>query len=245
MQTIELTQPRVIPIQERGHTYTLTIAPITKKQWLDYFAGVLSTSEQVGSKQIESFDANGAKLALMNKALQGAEGYRVASGGITDAPNWRELIPAAHRLAVCNALMEVAHSEADDEDAILLGAETVKLEALWSAEEGANGVAKVSGLKHTFSTPTVEQQRRYSRDRSRSQVIGGSRNGKTRWLGAQSTLAEIYDELIQSVEGYTVDGKPLEVKSEIVAHMDIYHKVFAAESLFAPVSAVVDEKDSE
>src|SRR5258708_5585334 len=131
MQTIELTRPRVIPIQERGHTYTLTIAQITKKQWLDYFDGVLSTSEQVNGKQIESFDATGAKLALMNKVLLGAGGYRVASGGITDAPNWRELIPAAHRLAACNVLLGVAHSEAGDDEAILLGAETVKVEALW------------------------------------------------------------------------------------------------------------------
>src|SRR5260370_5330714 len=107
MQTIELTEPRIIPIQERGHTYTLQVVPITKKQWLEYFAGVISTSEQVNGKQIDYFDATGAKLALMNKVLQGAEGYRTASGGITDAPNWQELIPAAHRLAVCNVLMGV------------------------------------------------------------------------------------------------------------------------------------------
>ena len=242
--SIELTKPRVIPITDRGHTYTLTVSPISKKQWLDYFAGIVSTSENVNGKTIESFDATGAKLALMNKILIDATGYRVkGDGNLTSQPNWQELIPANHRIAACNTLVTVTHTVQPDEEPILLGAETVSIDPLWGSM-GHAGVFKVIGLKHTFDTPTVEQQRRYSRDRSRSQVVGGSRNGKTRWLGAQATLAEIYDELIQSVEGYTVDGAPLIEKAAIIGFMDTYHKVFAVESLFAPAEALVDSKSS-
>jgi hypothetical protein len=93
--------------------------------------------------------------------------------------------------------------------------------------------------------PTVEQQRRYSRDMSRSQVIGGSRAGKTRWLGAQATLVDLYDELILSVEGYVANGEPVcDDREMIIASMDTYHKVAAAEALFTPVSASVDEMDT-
>ncbi len=62
-------------------------------------------------------------------------------------------------------------------------------------EEQGMGIVVYAGLIHTFQVPTVEQQRRYSRDSSRSRVTGG-RKGTTRFLGAQRTLVELYDELI-------------------------------------------------
>ena len=99
---------------------------------------------------------------------------------------------------------------------------------------------KFHGLRHNFKTPTAEQQRRLSRDSSRSRVVGGARNGKTLWLGAQATLADLYDELIVSVEGYAVDGKAPE-REEVIEFMDTYHKVAAVDVLFAPAAPKVEE----
>jgi len=126
----------------------------------------------------------------------------------------------------------------------MLGFEVIRLDALWSNSEG--GTDKVVGLKHAFGTPTVEQQRRYNRDMSRSQVVGGSRTGKTRWLGAQPTLVELYDELITAVDGYSVNGQVLDFdnpdREAIIRNMDTFHKVVAAEALFTPVQPVFDEQ---
>jgi hypothetical protein len=93
-----------------------------------------------------------------------------------------------------------------------------------------------TGLRHEFNSPTTEQFRRYRRDVSRSYIVGGSRTAKTVWRGAQKTLAELYDELIVSVEGYTLNGSPLiGSPSAIAAAMDTYHKVAAANHLYASV----------
>ena len=72
-------------------------------------------------------------------------------------------------------------------------------------------------------------------------MVGGSRNGKTQWLGAQATLADLYDELIVSVEGYTVDGAAPD-REGIVEFMDTYHKVAAVDVLFAPAAPKVEEE---
>ena len=241
---IDLKKPRIIVIEDRGHAYTLTLSPITRKQWLGYFDHIVSTSETQYGKRIDSFDSTGARLALVNQALIDADGYRVnGTVNATEIDGWRELIPANHRLTAANVLTSVERSAVNDENPITLGCEGVLLDAVWG-RGSLNRMLKRTGLRHNLNTPSVEQQRRYSRDMSRSQVIGGSRAGKTRWLGAQATLVDLYDELIVSVEGYAVNGEPLtDDRDEIIASMDTYHKVAAAESLFTPVAAKVDEDD--
>jgi hypothetical protein len=59
-------------------------------------------------------------------------------------------------------------------------------------------------------------------------------------LGAQATLAELYDELIVSVDGYTVDGAVPD-REAILEFMDTYHKVAAVDVLFSPAAANVEE----
>jgi hypothetical protein len=45
-------------------------------------------------------------------------------------------------------------------------------------------------------------------------------------------MIELYDELIQSVEGYGVAGRPLESPQDIRREMDAYHKSEAVAQLF-------------
>jgi hypothetical protein len=45
-------------------------------------------------------------------------------------------------------------------------------------------------------------------------------------------LAKLYDELIVSVDGYTVSGRPLSGRDEIAHEMDAFHKVIAAREIF-------------
>jgi hypothetical protein len=61
-------------------------------------------------------------------------------------------------------------------------------------------------------------------------------------MGPQPTLVELYDELIVSVEGYQVNGVELGADHDaIVAEMDAYHKVAAADVLFSPAAANLSE----
>ena len=238
---IDLAAPRVIPILDRGHLYTLTIAPISKKQWLEYFAAIESTSETVDGKRTDSFDSSAARLELVHKTLQKADGYRTAGGqAVTELPDWQTLIPLAHRMAAGAMLTAVERSAAKSDEPLMLGFETVSLDATWGWD-GSAAMTRSLGLQHVFGSPTVEQQRRYSRDMSRSQIIGGSRTGKTRWLGAQATLVALYGELITAVQGYAGLDFDNPDHEAIVRTMDTYHKVAAAEALFSPATPEMAE----
>lgn len=239
MASIELSNPRIIAIEERGRKYLLTIARLNKAQWMRYFESIVSTSENVGGKRIDSYDSSAALLEMVEKNLVDAKGY--AGQGDMLQPGWQQLIPLRHRQAAGNALVDVERADPSDDEPIALGVEPVYLKAVWGANDHGE-MLKYSGLYHRFKTPTSEHQRRYSRESSRSVVIGGSRKGVTKYLGVQATLADLYDELIQGVEGYTANGEPLSTTEQIVREMDMYHKVAAASVLFSPASAnVIDE----
>lgn len=235
MAAIELAQPRVIPIPGKGRTYSLTVGVIPKKAWLDYFDGIVSTSENSSRGVIDSYDSRSARVELAEKVLVGADGYGTSDGSpVTSVEGWQKLIPMSHRIAVADTLVYVMHDQqAAEDEQLMLGQETVYLKARWGADD-SGALQEYSGLVHRFKTPTGEHQRRYQRAISRSMIIGGARTAKTRWLGAQRELAELYDELIQSVDGYTVNGQTLTSPEAIVRDMDTYHKVAAAERLFAP-----------
>jgi hypothetical protein len=93
-------------------------------------------------------------------------------------------------------------------------------------------------LVHHFANPSFEQERRYRLQSARFAVVGGSKGGKTIYYGAEKTLVEIYDELIQSVEGYTWNGEPVTVPQQC---MDTSHKVLAALQLFKSPPAEPEE----
>jgi hypothetical protein len=236
---IELSAPRQIAIEDRGRNYLFTVSPITASQWLSYFEGIQSTSENVGGKRVDFFDSNSARIALVEKALIDASGYNFAGASVKEIEDWQKKIPVSHKLAIGSVLVAVGRSQATDNEAISLGSESICLDALWTAVEGR--MVKFKGLTHRLSTPNGEQQRRYSRDASRSRIVGSGRNAKTVWMGVQPTLVQLYDELIQSVEGYAYAGAALTDRAAIIEHMDSYHKVAAAQQLFEMAEIELEE----
>lgn len=241
MTAIELAQPRVIVIADRGRSYSLTISRISKAAWLRYFEGVVSSSEHQNGEIVESFDASAARVELVKRHLVDAEGYETGGAPIAEIEKWQEKITLRHLITVGNVLTAVGPSSREDDAPLALGTETVLLDATWGADTEGR-VRQFSGLMHRFGTPTGEHQRRYARDSSRSRVIGGSRSGKTLYVGAQSTLVALYDELIESVEGYAVNGAALTSREQIVAEMDTFHKVAAASQLFIPAAPQLGEQ---
>ena len=148
-------------------------------------------------------------------------------------------MPLAHRLAVANVLTSAYVPDQD-----MQGFGQVPLVAIWSVAEGGS-MRRHKNLVHTFEEPTAEQNRRYRREDSRAQIVGGSRKGTTVYHGAQRALAALYDELIVSVEGYSVGDAPLVGREMIALHMDTFHQVASVVRLFAPQEIEIEDEDGE
>ena len=227
---IDLAQGRVLAFTAGKRQYTLTLKPIEKKAWLKYFAGIVNMQELVDGEMQSTFDASGARLELLESHLVEATGYTKEGEDIKAIAGWQSKLPMSHRRAAADLLVacEVVPVTLEEDTFPALGYEVVALKATWSEHHGR--MQEQTGLTHIFRSPTAEHQKRYSRAVSRSVVVGGSRTGKTLWLGAQDVLIEIYDELIVETRGYLFPHDAFDPR-----HMDGYHKVAAAQALFTPV----------
>ena len=178
-------------------------------------------------------------LKISGEALAATQGFGVDT---TTIENWKEKIPVAHQFAIASVLTSATESSDDSAVAGLDGLETITLQSLWDANESGE-MRLASRLVHKFESPSFDQARRYRRDLSRSKQVGGSRTGKTVWMGAQRTAAALYDELVVAVSGYTFNGAPLSGREEIVNAMDTYHKVAAIDCLLAPAEIARDTEE--
>jgi hypothetical protein len=236
---LDLAVPRIIVLNEGTRQYILRCRRIIEADWLAYFRGIFVSSEQHGRERINIVDATSPRVALAEAVLESAEGYKVAGGAeLSSLPNWRSKVPLAHRLLLGETLADVRPSTSLDADLVLEPeAESIYLSTTWTGEPDCMGhweMQRFAGLKHVLKTPTQEQQTRYAREGSRSRVIGGSRSGRTIYPGANALLVRLYDELVLSVDGYSVAGSPLAGREAIIREMDTSHKVMAAQELFSP-----------
>ncbi len=243
-ELFELTTPRTILIQDRERSFALTCRRIIDADWLAYFAAITITSEQHEKSRINTVDTTSPRLKLAESTLVDASGYQVAGGGeLTSIPGWQQRIPLSHRVRLGQTLSDVRPSEQNDDLTIYPEGEVALLDATYTAltqpdECGIDRhfMLQLKGLKHVLKTPSEEQHRRFMRESSRSKIVGGSRNGKTIYPVAHPLLAKLYDELVISVEGYSVNGTPLTTDSTTIrAEMDMLHKVIAAQQLFQPL----------
>jgi len=231
--TIDLSQPRVIVLTGRHGTYKLTCRLVTKEDWAAYFALIVVGSKRDGQDQVNTLDLQTPRLALAARVITAAEGYKVDGGAdLTSLPSWQELLPLEHRLAVGDILSS-ARAYSPDDGMIYPDGDPVLVDCTWGAN--ADGVMqRVIGLKHIMRTPTEAQHRRYMREASRTRILGGDRTGETLYPGAQMLLAELYDELVLSVDGYCKSGEAITTPADIKECMDIHHKVMVAQKIFQP-----------
>lgn len=231
---IDLAAGRTIVIRQKGHAYTFNLRRAEERDWFAYFDGVVTTAEQRGREVMRETDGSAAGLALVTALLVDVSGYVLPAGvaSVAEVPNWQSKIPMPHRLACSEILLDVRAAEMDEE--LALGGEAVAIETLWSAD--AEGRMPKYRCVHRFESPSAEHCRAYMRKVSSSRVVGGSRGGKTIYTGAQRVLCQIYDELIQSVEGYAWNGEEIgenAAREKLATMMDARHKVAAAAQLFS------------
>lgn len=236
---LPLDQPRVIAIRDGGHLYTFTFGRITQTDWERYFAGILVTSKNEGRSQVNVIDMNTAGLELFESRLEKVEGY---NRELKKEDFWK--VKPAHSNGVAWLLRQVSVDTEEGEAPFDPECIQVKLNALWSQQDPAS-TTLYKGLVHRFAPPTPEQKKRVYRAGAMSKLVGGSRNGLTVQASRHSVLLTLYDQLIQSVEGYSVGGKPLVSPEEVRREMDGMHKYTAALELFIGSSAPEPAAEAE
>ncbi len=232
----ELKQNRTLVITIGRRVFSYVVRPATREEWFAYFDSITVEQEQKGEETVNTSEITTARLALLAKVLVAVQGYDTPScQPVMEIDGWKTKLPTAHRMAIADLLFDVGRDEKAESDIFAIGEERVTLKA-YSTATADTRLVQERGLVHIFAVPSPDQHRAYSRDSSRS-IITGGRNGRTRFLGAQRTLVSLYDQLIQRVEGYSVEGEPLtDDKDRIVSSMDSYHKAQAMGSVFAPAA---------
>jgi hypothetical protein len=205
--------------------------------WALYFKEIRIETE--GEERL--IDFNSAALKLYRRLALRAEGYAVAGGGkLTEIPNWRDRVPIADVLKAVELLTKVEKHEGDDVAEIEPEAEIVALDALWNGSEPGS-CSWFRGLVHRFTPPTGEHRVVYSRETGRSIQVRGAKVPRTIYVAKEGVLVKLYDELVISVEGYSVGGKPLEGRDAIRAEMDAFHKIAAVGQIFSTIGEDVEE----
>lgn len=239
---LELAGERIVSFKDRGQAITFTFRRLSAQDWQQFFNGVVFETERIGSTQTRRIDHRTSGIALVDATITRADGYKLREGqSFMALKNWKQRIPAGHKIAAAELLQKVGESTADRDGYFDPEADEVYLDAAWGSSTPGK-MMQFSGLVHRFTPPTAEHQRKYNRASSEARVVGGSRAGKTIYPGRQELLIAIYDQLVLAVEGYGVNGQPLEGAENIRREMDAYHKVTAVQRLFAVPD--VDEDDS-
>ena len=222
---LPLDMPRSITLKSGKHTFTYHLRRVTCADWLSYFQGIVNQTLQVNGQREQVFESDSALLELVDSVLTDVEGY----GDIGAMKEWRVAVPLKYRMAVGIALLSVGVSKAKDITPSLCDLVEVTLDATWAV---GGKTLFFSGLVHRFRQPSIADLKRFNFEASRVKVTGSAKDGITVYPPHQAIAMKIYDDLIESVDGYSVHGKPLEGVDEIKREMDGAHKAKAALELF-------------
>lgn len=235
---------RVCVFRSGGRSCRHIFRRITSAHWELFFAHVVAEFQQQKSGYMQVVDSNYAMLVLYSKVILRVEGYETPDGiEPNKLPDWPECVPQEHRLPSIELLMRMSRTEAENRFMLQSGGKRVQVDATWNEAEPGN-MKVYRGLVHKFATPKQEHRRRFLKTRSRAFIAGGSRTATTVIPSAYPSLVKLYDDLVESVEGYSIAGRPLETRDEIAREMDGFHKTVAVSRLFQTSGGVDEETEA-
>ena len=167
-------------------------------------------------------------------------------GAPAPGDDWRALIPLAHKEAAVSSLTLVAPSVPSDSTntdstnnffPLLADERVVVLEA-------ARGGRAYPRLVHRFRPASVEDERLYRRLLSETLLVRGSRAPRTLLPARLPGLVRLYDQLILSVEGYSIRNQPPASSIELIQAMDAWHKRVAVQALFGDLATAAADDNS-
>jgi hypothetical protein len=235
---------RMAVFRSGGKTYRHAFRRFAAADWDSFFVHVVAEFKREKGGFMQVVDMDYASLVLYARAIQRVDGYQTRDGRAPhELPTWPECIPQHHRLAAMGLVMNVTHSEAGDDSMLEAESVPVTIDAMWN-EDAPGAMKQYRGLVHHFASPTAEHRRRLLKAKNRAFVAGGSRNGTTVIPSGHGVLVKLYDDLIERVDGYSIAGRALAGKEEIVREMDAFHKSAVVARLFQ-TSAGIDEENAE
>ena len=231
-EVLDLAAPqRTVRLKFGSRTARHVFRRLRCEDWLEFVKAARTEMVFDRSGWTQESHADAASIALWNRAVLRVEGYKVGPKGTSD--DWKQKMPAHHKIAAVGLLQEVAvvPSEDDGNPDFDLEADrrTVTLEAAWNE--------RVHRLQHIFRLPGQEHTLRYRRTMAEFFRKSGQRQKKTTRVlvpARLTSLVALYDALILSTTGYTNAHGP--------ADMDALHKQAAVLALFEPPAESEEEE---
>ena len=170
-----------------------------------YETEAVSDSEEKVNAEDEA--ANGR---LWNKIAVSVQGYKLHRDDPTPqdafvavSDQYRAAIPASHKATAVRGLYQFTTEieTTGDEDGFVLSGDT------WTIKQtigGADDPAYI--IRHILNTPTEAQRREFRRKASDVRFSKGSKRIKTKVVTHLRAHVELYDALMQGVEGVTVEN---------------------------------------
>ena len=200
LAVLALDHPRAVTLKVKDRSFTYHLRHVTIADWLKYFASIVNQVATHDGEREELFDSDTAALELVESVLTSVDGY----GDLSARKGWRQAIPLSHRRAIGLALRSVGAAKEQDDSPELCDLVTVRLDATWPTAEKT---VAYSGLVHRFRQPSIQDFKRFRSETSRTKVRGDARDGLTIYPSAQPVAMKIYDESIESVDGYSLHGE--------------------------------------
>ena len=214
---------RVVRFWEAGREYAVKhfLRPPTQAEWISYDAALgasVSATEQGIAFEDNRF---AAMVALWDKIALRVEGYELSDGP------FQGQVSAFHKIAAIEPLLRVWVTVPEGPEVGAVYRPGKISMALRCADHDFP-------LTHTLKRPSMPQEIALKRLQSVAMLDPVPLPSGERRTIVPSKLAEhcrIWDELVESVEGYVLDGQPLS-REQAIAAMDAIHKQTALAGLF-------------
>ena len=223
---LPLDAPRKVVLKGKKSNYTWNLRRVLAADWHTFFTSIVSQMLQIDGQREQVVESDSALVALVDSVVTSVEGY----GDLAAVKNWKSALPLNHRIAIGMVLRSVAEEKRTAVAPTLCDLVEINLSATWPTD-GKSFI--YNGLVHRFRHPGIEDLKRFNYEASRVKVRGTAENGVSIYPSRQAIAMKIYDDLIESVDGYSVGGQPLEGIEAIKREMDGAHKSAAALTLFA------------
>jgi hypothetical protein len=227
----------IVKFREGGRPVSVThfFRPLTIGDWLEYERALDTRIVESDDQSEMRTQAVIAAERLWDAAALRVNGYGAPASSAVQGElcerfpaDWKQKVPLQHKAAAVRGLQQAATSEPDEPvagAAYEFDPDYVRIEI-----EAAQSGETHSGLVHCLRRPAPEDLKRFSQITSAAIWLRGAKQPTTLLPSRLKPLCDLYDRLIQSIEGYSgIDGSDA---AAVRRAMDPVHKKVVIQSLF-------------
>ena len=207
----------------------------TLDDWVDYHKGTSQLGLSKGRDTIEMSNVRQERdQALWETLIVKVEGYLWKGKPITEQKDWKERIPLAHKLEAISGFLLSGREDVPEEAALI---ETKGFDLAEAGVEMKFAIfqnGKTERVVFHFGAPEAKDYLRFSRLTSKMQL----QRTKQRNVSAIRVptdirpFVELFDKLIEKVEGYVFQGKDVMEVPDWKDKIDALQKRMAVQEVF-------------